>query len=122
MTDVIIMVDTRIGITGVLDGVIDLIGQETKGFRRNNRRWNGVNQDRRFQSDEFFVRRARLLEDLKDMKEICTDGTEARTGEITVTKRQTNGRSFDPDSSFSLSLSFSVSYRVMIRSGAKCRV
>lgn len=101
MTYVIIMIDTRIGITGVLDCVIDLVGQQTKGFRRSDRRWNRIDQDRRFQSNEFFMRRSRFFEDLENMKEICTDWTQTRTGEITIARKETCFRS---DRSFFYSL------------------
>ena len=101
MTYVIIMIDTRIGITGVLDCVIDLVGQQTKGFRRGDRRWNRIDQDRRFQSNEFFVRRARFFEDLENMKETCTDWTQTRTGEIAIARKETF---FSADLSFLLLL------------------
>ena len=66
LSNIVIMVDTRIRVARVLNGLIDLIGEETKRFGGSDGGRDRVNQSRRFQSNEFFVRGARIFEHLKN--------------------------------------------------------
>ena len=86
LTDVIVVIDARVRVARVAYSLVDLIGEQSKGLGGGDGGRNGIDQCNGFQSDEFFVGRARIFESLNETEEICTDGAQARTGQVTIAR------------------------------------